>query len=188
MMGRKSNQVQMVIVDIQEMIPEHHLLRQIEKAVSFEFIYEIAEPYYARKGRPSVDPVCLIKMLLIGYLYGICSERQLIEEISLNIAYRWFCGFDLGDRIPEHSIFSQNRHRRFQDEQIFRDIFNTIVIQCIERGLVSGECVVSDGSFIPGNVALQSKTEVNTVVEKSTVHYLDCLEDELREMEGFMEA
>lgn len=91
-------------------------------------------------------------------------------------------------RIPEHSIFSQNRRRRFQDEQIFRDIFNTIVIQYIERGLVSGECIVSYGSFIPGNVASQSKTEVNTVIEKSTVHYLDCLDDELRKMEGFTEV
>lgn len=127
----------------------------------------------------------MIKMLLVGYLFGIRSERRLEEEITLNLAYRWFCGFDLMDKIPDHSTFSQNRKRRFQDSQIFRDIFNEIVIQCIEKGIVTGENVVSDGSFIPANVSWESRTEVTTIVEQSTVKYLDVLDEELSQLPGY---
>lgn len=92
MMGKQSEQIQMVILDIDSMIPEAHLLRRIKNCVNFDFIYEKAAPYYSPIGRKSIDPVVLIKMLLIGYLYGIKSERRLEEEVSLNLAYRWFCG------------------------------------------------------------------------------------------------
>lgn len=186
MMGRNSGQIQMVILDMEALIPEKHLLRKINKLVSFEFIYELAKPFYSDKGRPSIDPVCLIKMLLVGYLYGIRSERRLEEEIALNIAYRWFCGFELVDKIPDHSVFSQNRRRRFTDDQIFRDIFNRIVIECIENNLVTGEKVVSDGSFfIPANVSLTSKVETTVLVEKSVVSYLDELDAELETTPGY---
>ena len=127
MMGRQSDQIQMVILDIDSMIPEDHLLRQIKNCVNFDFIYEKAAPYYSHVGRKSIDPVVLIKMLLIGYLYGIKSERRLEEEVSLNLAYRWFCGIDLMNRVPDHSTFSQNRRRRFQEAGIFREIFNMIL-------------------------------------------------------------
>ncbi len=173
MMGRKNKQLCMVMLDMEDLIPETHLLRKIKTKIDFDFIYEEAESYYSNIGRPSVDPVCLIKMLLVGYLYGVRSERRLEEEITLNIAYRWFCGFDLMDTIPDHSIFSQNRRRRFADGSIFRQIFNRIVRDCIETGLVSGETAVSDGSFIPANVSWQSKVEVTRLVEKSTVDYLE---------------
>ena len=102
MMGKQSGQIQMVILDIDSMIPEDHLLRRIKNCVNFDFIYEKAAPYYSHVGRKSIDPVVLIKMLLIGYLYGIRSERRLEEEVSLNLAYRWFCGFELDDAIPDH--------------------------------------------------------------------------------------
>ncbi|MBR5317329.1 MAG: transposase [Lachnospiraceae bacterium] len=91
MMGIKNGQIQMVILDIDSMIPENHLLRQIKNKINFDFIYEKAAPYYSNIGRKSIDPVILIKMLLIGYLYEIKSERRLEEEVSLNLAYRWFC-------------------------------------------------------------------------------------------------
>ena len=107
--------------------------------------------------------------------------------MTLNIAYRWFCGFDLSDRVPDHSSFSQNRRRRFSDESFFRKIFTGIVIQCIEHGLVSGEQVVSDGTFIPANVSPESKVETIKQVERSTVSYLDSLDDELRETAGYKE-
>ena len=151
MMGRKSKQIWMVMIDMEEIIPKDHLLRKIKEKIDFDFIYEEAEEYYSRIGRPSIDPVCLIKMLLVGYLYGIRSERMLEEEITLNMAYRWFCGFDLMDIIPDHSTFSQNRKRRFNDSKIFRQIFNRIVGNCIETGLINGETSVSDGNFIPAN-------------------------------------
>jgi transposase len=97
----------MVILDMEDLIPQDHLLRKIKEKIDFDFIYEEAESYYSKIGRPSIDPVCLMKMLLVGFLYGVKSERRLEEEITLNIAYRWFCGFDLMDTIPDHSTFSQ---------------------------------------------------------------------------------
>jgi transposase len=117
----------MVVIDMEDLITQDHLLRKIKSRIDFDFIYEEAESYYSKIGRPSIDPVCLMKMLLIGFLYGVKSERRLEEEITLNIAYRWFCGFDLMDTIPDHSTFSQNRKRRFTDSTIFRQIFNRIV-------------------------------------------------------------
>lgn len=126
-------------------------------------------------------------MLLVGYLYGIRSERRLEEEVTLNIAYRWFCGFDLMDRIPDHSVFSQNIRRRFTDDKILRDIFDQIVIECIDKKLVTGEKVVSDGSFIPGNVAWDSRVETIISVEKSVVSYLDDLDAELKMTAGYTE-
>ncbi|MBD5530470.1 MAG: transposase [Lachnospiraceae bacterium] len=109
MMGKQNNQIQIVILDIDSMIPQDHLLRRIKNCVNFDFIYEKAAPYYSDVGRKSIDPVILIKMLLIGYLYGIKSERRLEEEVSLNLAYRWFCDMDLMQKVPDHSTFSQNR-------------------------------------------------------------------------------
>ena len=114
MMGKQSEQIQMVILDIDSMIPKDHLLKRIKDCVNFNFIYEKAAPYYSHVGRKSIDPVVLTKMLLIGYLYGIKSERRLEEEIYLNLAYRWFCEIDIMHRVPDHSTFSQNRRRRFQ--------------------------------------------------------------------------
>ena len=113
MMKKQSGQIQMVILDIDSMIPEDHFLRRIKNCVNFDFIYEKAAPYYSHIGRKSIALVVLIKMLLIGYFYGIKSERRLEEEVSLNLAYRWFCGIDLMNRVPDHSTFSQNRRRCF---------------------------------------------------------------------------
>ena len=188
MMGRKSKQPCMVIIDMEGLIPLDHLLRKIKAKIDFGFIYEQAKDYYSPIGRPSIDPVCLMKMVLVGYLYGIRSERRLEEEITLNMAYRWFCDFDLMDRIPDHSTFSQNRRRRFKDSEIFRQIFNRIVVECIETGLVTGETAVSDGSFIPANVSWASRVEISRVVEKSTVDYLEVLDEELRTTEGYVQA
>lgn len=129
-MGKQSGQIQMVILDIDSMIPEDHLLRRIKNCVNFDFIYEKAAPYYSPVGRKSIDPVVLIKMLLIGYLYGIKSERRLEEEVSLNLAYRWFCGIDLMHRVPDHSTFSQNRRRYcFRTIPSFFESFLNLVIR-----------------------------------------------------------
>ena len=125
----------MIFVDIESLIPETHLLRKIERMVSFNFIYDLLAPYYPATGRPSVDPVSMFKMLLIGYLYGIKSERRLVEEVQLNIAYRWFCGFELDDTIPNHSTFSKTRTRKWQQSDLFQKAFYEIVKQCIDSGL-----------------------------------------------------
>ena len=135
MMGHQSRQMAMIFVDIESLIPETHLLRKIERMVSFDFIYDLLAPYYPATGRPSVDPVSMFKMLLIGYLYGIKSERRLVEEVQLNIAYRWFCGFELDDTIPNHSTFSKTRTRKWQQSDLFQKAFYEIVKQCIDSGL-----------------------------------------------------
>lgn len=187
MMGKKDNQMQLMVMDIESLVPENHLLKKINQKIDFDFIYEKAVPYYSKMGRPSIDPVCQLKMLLTGYIYGIKSERRLTEDISLNIAYRWFCGFDFMDKIPDHSLFSQNRRRRFTDSNIFIEIFNHIVRECVEKGIVSGESVVSDGSFIPANVSGSSLIKLNQEVEQSTVNYLEALDEELRHQPGYKE-
>ena len=137
MMGRQSRQTAMIFVDIESLIPETHLLRKIERMVSFDFIYDLLAPYYPATGRPSVDPVSMFKMLLIGYLYGIKSERRLVEEVQLNIAYRWFCGFELDDTIPNHSTFSKTRTRKWQQSDRFQKAFYEIVKQCIDSGYIN---------------------------------------------------
>ena len=126
-------------------------------------------------------------MLLIGYLYGIKSERRLEEEVSLNLAYRWFCGIDLMHKVPDHSTFSQNRRGRFQEAGIFREIFNEILLKCIEFGIVSGETGVADGSFLPSNVSWDNRYEAVETVQQSTVKYMEELESELSSMPGYKE-
>ena len=185
MMGRQSRQMAMLFVDIESLIPETHLLRKIERMVSFDFIYDLLAPYYPATGRPSVDPVSMFKMLLIGYLYGIKSERRLVEEVQLNIAYRWFCGFELDDTIPNHSTFSKTRTRKWQQSSLFQKAFYEIVKQCIDSGLIDGEAMAADGSYIPANVSRESWINVETEVEQSMQSYLDSLDEELSNQSGF---
>ena len=185
MMGRQSRQMAMIFVDIESLIPETHLLRKIERMVSFDFIYDLLAPYYPATGRPSVDPVSMFKMLLIGYLYGIKSERRLVEEVQLNIAYRWFCGFELDDTIPNHSTFSKTRTRKWQQSSLFQKAFYEIVKQCIDSGLIDGEAMAADGSYIPANVSRESWINVEIEVEQSMQSYLDSLDEELSNQPGF---
>ena len=153
--------------------------------VSFDFIYDLLAPYYPATGRPSVDPVSMFKMLLIGYLYGIKSERRLVEEVQLNIAYRWFCGFELDDTIPNHSTFSKTRTRKWQQSSLFQKAFYEIVKQCIDSGLIDGEAMAADGSYIPANVSRESWINVEIEVEQSMQSYLDSLDEELSNQPGF---
>ena len=160
-MGRQSGQIVFEVIDIDAMVPKNHLLRKIQDCLQFNFIYEKTQDLYAQTGRPSVDPVLLIKMLLIGYLYGIKSERRLEEEVSLNLAYRWFCNLNVSDQIPDHSTFSQNRRRRFDHSGVFEAVFSGILQQCIALGLVTGECTVGDGSYLPANVSSYSQIKLS---------------------------
>lgn len=187
MKREKGKQLEVICMDLSELIPKNHLLKQIDKHISFNFIYDKVSHLYSDKGRASIDPVILIKMLIVGYLYGIKSERRLEEEISLNIAYRWFCGLGISDKVPDHSTFSQNRRRCFNGSGVFKDIFNEIVIKCIIEGLVTGEDVVSDGIFIPANAAKASKVVVLESIKKSTVNYMEELEKELSQIDGYKE-
>lgn len=187
MMGKQDKQIQMIILDIDSIIPENHLPRRIKNCINFDFIYEKTFPYYAKNGKKSIDSVILIKMLLIGYLYGIKSERRPEEEISLNLAYRWFCDIDLMQKVPDHSIFSQNRKRRFKDAGIFRKIFHEIVLPCIKQDIVSGEIGVADGSFLPSNVSWDNRYEAVESIKHSTINYMEELDAELAAIPGYSE-
>ena len=185
MMGRRSGQIGMQIVDVEMMIPQNHLLRKIDRMVRFEFIYELLAPYYPSNGRPSVDPVSMFKMLLVGYLYGIKSERRLVEEVRLNLAYRWFCGFELHEAIPDHSTFSKTRVRKWQQSDLFQKVFQEIVRCCVESGLADGKALAADGSYLPANVSRASWVDVEVEVEHSMQSYLDRLDEELAAQPGF---
>ena len=185
MMGRRNGQTAMVFVDMESMIPENHLLRKIDRVISFKFIYDLLAPYYPSIGRPSVDPVCMFKMLLVGYLYGIKSERRLEEEVQLNLAYRWFCGFELDEATPGHSTFSKTRTRKWQESNLFQKVFQEIIKQCITSGLIDGKAMATDGSYIPANVSRESWGDVEAEVEQSMQSYLDCLDEELAQQPGF---
>lgn len=185
MMGRTDGQMRMIVLDLSELIPTNHLLRKIEASISFSFIYDLLAPFYPAVGGPSVDPVSMFKMLLVGYLYGIKSERRLVQEIQLNIAYRWFCGFELADKIPDHSTFSKTRIRKWNESQLFSKAFIEIVRQCIEAGLVDGKEMAADGSYLPAQVSRNSWIDLETTVEQSMFSYLDALDQELSEQPGF---
>jgi len=169
-----------MIVDLDQFVPQDHLLRRIKAKVDFTFIYDKVRPLYASKGRPSIDPVRLVKMMLIGHLYGITSERQLEQEIHLNLAYRWFLDLPLNERVPDHLTLSQNRHRRFARTTIFQDIFDGIVEQCVAAGLVGGEAVVTDSTHIKANASNGQAEKV--VVTKTPGRYMAELEAEAKRL------
>ncbi len=146
-------------INLDSLVPEDHFLKRLEKLVSFDFVRDITKDYYSYTGKPSIDPVVLIKMLLIGYIFDIRSERKLVEDISLNLAYRWYIGYDLDEDIPDHSIFSKARVRF--GKKLFVDIFEKILIKCIELGLVSKEGMLVDSTIVKANASTDSLVKVN---------------------------
>lgn len=167
-------------VAIDSLVPLDHLLRQVDKAIEFTFIREkVAHLYCADNGRPALDPVVLFKMLFIGYLFGIRSERQLVREIQVNVAYRWFLGLTLQEKVPDASTLSQNRRRRFRESAIYQEIFDEIVLQAVRRRLVDGKTLFTDSTHLKAN-ANQHKLR-KRVVQKSSRAYLDELEQAIDE-------
>jgi transposase len=120
-------------------VPDDHPIREIASVLDLKWVYAELAPHYPRLGRPSVDPVLMLRMLLIGYLFAICSERALCREVKVNLAYRWFCGLSIEDRIPDHSAFCRARNERFRDSDLFRCVFERVVEDCMAAGLVGGE-------------------------------------------------
>ncbi|MDP2856640.1 MAG: IS1182 family transposase [Bacillota bacterium] len=141
-------------LSLDRLVPQNHLLRRIAEVIDFSFVYPLARPYYSHTGQPSVDPVVLFKALLIGYLYGITSERRLMEEIQVNLAYRWFLGYDLDEAIPDHSVLSKARVRFGME--VFEAFFNRSVELCQAAGLVRGEAAFLDSILMQANAALAS--------------------------------
>ncbi len=155
---------------LEDQVPENHLLRLIEKHISFEFVRERLRNSYSESGRPSIDPELLLRILLIGYLYGITSERKLVEELRMHLAWRWFTSLGFDQEIPHHSTFSKNRHGRFQESRLFEELFAHIVLQCVEVGLVQGKHLSVDGSFVEANAAKESRIPREQLAEAAQVN------------------
>src|SRR6187399_288363 len=137
-------------------VPADHLLRSIDRFVALGDLRRELAPFYSAIGRPSVDPELMIRMLIVGYCFGIRSERRLCEEVHLNLAYRWFCRLGLEGDVPDHSTFSKNRHGRFREADILRHVFEATVQTCMDRGLVGGEGFAADASIIRANANRQN--------------------------------
>jgi len=133
---------------LEQHVPADHLLRSIDRFVDLESARVPLAPFYSLTGRPSIDPELMVRMLIVGYCYGIRSERRLCEEVHLNLAYRWFCRLGLEGEVPDHSTFSKNRHGRFRDSGLFRHVFETVVRRCMAEGLVGGDGFAVDASLI----------------------------------------
>jgi len=157
MMGRRDRDQGKLFYefDLDDMVPRDHLLRRMDVFVTTALsdLHAQLKPFYSDIGRPSVDPELMIRMLLVGYCYGIRSERRLCQEAALHLAYRWFCRLDLEDRIPHHSTFSLNRLGRFRESDILRHVFERVVFACMAAGLVKGEGFAVDASVIEANAS-----------------------------------
>jgi transposase len=144
---------------LEEHVPAGHVLRSIDRFVDLGDLRTHLAPFYSATGRPSVDPELLIRMLIVGYCYGIRSERRLCEEVHLNLAYRWFCRLGLEGEVPDHSTFSKNRHGRFRDSDLLRHVFETVVRRCVAEGLVGGDGFAVDASLIRADANRQRGVE-----------------------------
>lgn len=177
MLGENERQEPMFhYVRLEDMVPENHLLRLVDKYIDFSFIREKVKHLYSHTGRPSIDPELLLRMLIIGYLYGITSERRLCEEAKMHIGYRWFIGLSLEDKVPDHSTFSKNRHERFAENNIFQDIFDEIINQCLSEGLLTGKHLTVDSTYIKANASMKSLEPI--VVDMNSREYIAKLKGE----------
>lgn len=171
---------QILMVSAETLVPQDHLLRDIEKAIDFSFIYDLVEDKYSPNyGRPSIDPVMLIKIPLLQYLYGIGSMRQTIKEIEVNVAYRWFLGLDLTASVPHFSTFGKNYTRRFKDTDLFEQIFKTILEECLCCELVDPSVIFVDATHIKANA--NTKKHVKQIVEVQALHYKAKLHTEINQ-------
>lgn len=172
---RDKIQNQIEVVMIEQLVPQDHLLRKIDKYIDFSFIRDLTNDLYCHtNGRPGIDPVVLFKMIFIGYLYGVRSERQLVKDIEVNVAYRWFLGYSITEKIPDASTISQNRIRRFKDTDISQKIFDNIVLQAMEKGLVGGKILYSDSTHIKANANKRKLEKVEvTITPKDYIEELD---------------
>lgn len=141
--------------NLEDHVPQNHLLRGINQYLDLDALHQHLAEHYSHTGRPSIDPELMIRMLIIGYSFGIRSERRLCEEVHLNLAYRWFCRLGLEDKVPDHSTFSKNRHGRFRDSGVFRHLFETVLQRCMNEGLVRGEGFATDASIIKADAQRQ---------------------------------
>lgn len=188
MMGQQTSGQQRLFYafNLEEHIPPNHPPRGIDQHLDLSELRQHLANHYSHTGRPSVDPELMIRMLIVGYCYGIRSERRLCEEVHLNLAYRWFCRLGLEDAIPDHSTFSKNRHGRFHESETFRWLFDNIVRRCMEKGLIKGEGFAVDTSLVAANASHQHSISAGdscdwsdpTFNTRAMPEYIDALDDE----------
>jgi transposase len=186
-MGRQSAPAKLFYdFDLECHVPDDHILRQVDRFLDLGDIRHQLRPFYSHLGRPSIDPELIVRMLLIGYLTGIRSERRLCEEVHLNLAHRWFCRLGLDGRVPDHSTFSKYRHGKFRDSDLLRLFFEAVVARCIEEGLVGGTGFAVDASLITADVARmnsspQREWDINAIdpqeAPRAVREYLATLDD-----------
>jgi transposase len=162
-------------------VPENHLLRKIDRFVDLTGLRAHLEPFYSETGRPSIDPELMIRMLIVGYCFGIRSERRLCEEVHLNLAYRWFCRLGLDGAVPDHSTFSKNRHGRFRESDLLRKLFETVVARCMKEGIVAGEAFAVDASMIVADAhrrrGVAKVEDLDPTSSRAVAEYLSVLDD-----------
>ncbi len=154
---------------LEDQIPADHLLRLIDQHIDLSFVRGRVKSLYSATGRPSIDPEILLRLLLVGYLYGITSERRLLEEVRMHLAYRWFTRLDFEQEIPDHSTFSKNRHGRFRQSGVFREVFEEIVRRCLEAGLVAGKNLAVDGTLVRADASRQSRVRREQLKEAARI-------------------
>ena len=170
---------------LDEAVPDDHLVRAIAAVLDLSWVHGELAPYYSRLGRPSIDPALMIRMLIVGYVFAIRSERALCREVQVNLAYRWFCGLSIEDKLPDHSAFSRARNERFRDSDIFRSVFERVVEACIAAGLVGGEGFAVDASLIAADANKQrsipgkdwDKNRAPEKASRAVKEYLATLDD-----------
>lgn len=153
--------------NLDDYIPSNHLLRGVDQFLDLNELREHLAPFYSHTGRPSIDPELMVRMLIVGYCFGIRSERRLCEEVHLNLAYRWFCRLGLEDQIPDHSTFSKNRHGRFRDSDTLRHVFESVLRRCMSRGLIGGEGFAVDASVIKADASRARGIEGHEGIDRS---------------------
>src|SRR5262250_3313716 len=187
MMGRLNQDQRQLFYSfsLEEAVPNDHLVRKIAVVLELSWVHAELAPHYPTNGRPSIDPELMIRMLIIGYVFAIRSERALYREVKMNLAYRWFCDLSIEDQIPDHSAFSRARHERFRDSDMFRRVFERVVEACITAGLVGGEGFAVDASLIAADANKQrsipghewSKEIDPEVASRAVQEYLTTLDD-----------
>ena len=167
MMGRQVAQGSLFYgFRLEDHVPADHLLRRVDGLFDFGFVREALADSYSVTGRPSIDPELMLRILLVGYLLGIRSERRLCQEVHLNLAYRWFCRLDLSDAVPDHSTFSKNRHGRFRECDLYRLLFEQVVARCAAAGLVAGRELAVEGSTIMADASWKKKLSGATAADE----------------------
>ena len=187
MMGRLNHSQEQFFYSfcLDEAVPNDHPVREIAAVLDLSWVHRELAPYYSHTGRPSIDPVLMIRMLIVGYVFAIRSERALCREVQVNLAYRWFCGLSIEDKVPDHSGFSRVRNERFHDSSVFRNVFERVVGRCIGAGLVGGEGFAVDASLIAADANKQrsapgaqwNKGIDASTASRATKEYLARLDD-----------